>query len=380
MIVRARTDINERLICKILKEGKGDTTPQPPSTYFFNSGKSSIQFLLRIIGGGKTVGIQVYTCQSVLDAILAEDDKPLFLDINPDYYTTTLDIVEKIVDKVDILILTHLFGIPNPDYIAIKNLCETKGIVLIDDLCQTFHAKVLGRNLEDMSDNYVYSFFYDKPISSLSGGMLKISNVFKDKADVIYSTLPKMSEGVAKKKLKSLLLMHKLLSPEIYTKEFRDGDAWKWILFLWPISWSILLLNYLVKGIWMRFLNKIVHFRYEENYISAMSELEIGYLLKMMFSFSDNNQTLYKFCVSNNIEIPGYLKNERISCSIAKRAIVKANLHSNHVQIGLYNWPTLICPKDEVIKFPRALSVINSHVNIPCWTDIICTEEMDKLG
>lgn len=367
MIVRARTEINEELLCGILG-GEEYNLQVPEMCYFFNSGSASLRFFLRLIGPGRKVGVQVFTCSTVLDAIIQEDCDPVFLDINPCYYTTTIDYVKNAIGKIDILLLTHLYGIPNPDYISIKQLCYDHHVVLIDDLCHTFHSKIGDSLLEDLSDNYIYSFFYDKPISSISGGMLKLSNKYKDKADEMYRLLPILDIKNGRNHLRVLLMMHKLLSPDIYTKEFRNGNFWKWILEKWPMNWNIRNLNRLLHSKLIRILDKMIKTRKKDN-ISRMSDVEMSYVLSMMNTYQNNNQILLDVYRRNKKELPAYLTDSSIEVSVAKRAIVGSNVEANGVQIGLYNWPELICGKEDYHKYPNAVSVINTNINIPTWKE-----------
>ena len=382
MIVRARTEIDEPVLKKIVDGRWKDFCPLIPSAYFFNSGCAALRFFLQLYGKGKKVGIQVFTCSSVLDAIQEEDDEAVFLDIDSTYYTSTYEFVEPKIQLIDILVLTHLFGIPNPDYIAIKELCRRRGVVLIDDLCQTYHAKIGGVFLEDLSDNYFYSFFYDKPISSLNGGMLKLScdSAFLSRADSKYCLIKKKSriEGVGD--LKVLLLMHRLLSPSIYNKEFRYGLGWKMVLRYWPLKWNVKYLNKIVNGKWFALFNRIVTYLYKNKMeIKRMSDVETEYIKCLMQSYTPNNRVLLDFLRRFDLGIPPYLSNKNIECSIAKRAIVRKRIRAKRAQFSLYNWPDLICSTQDYCKYPNAFEVITTCTNIPCWTDEIKDVEIDVV-
>lgn len=366
MIVRARTEINENIILGLLSGQYVRSFPKS-SFYFLNSGSASLRLFLRAIGKGKRVGIQVFTCPSVLDSILSENCLPVFLDINPHYYTTTLDIIKNSVCELDVLILSHLFGIPNPDYIEIKELCKMNDVILLDDLCQTYHAKIGERYLEDLSDNYIYSFFYDKPISMLSGGMLKVCDTLKDDVEELYKELPQADVKKGKQNLRALFLLHQLLAPSRYTREFRNGMLWRKILEHWPIRKGLFILNLLLNSKMLVLLNKLC--KPNVATVARMSEIESLYVQSVMNDYHDNNNNLIAFYKHNRFDLPAYLKNQNICCSVAKRAIVNYNVVSNEVQVGLYNWPDLICEKDDCSSYPMALSVIKTHTNIPCWTN-----------
>ena len=382
MIVRARTEIDESLLEKIVDGSWRENFSPIPATYFFNSGCAALRFFLKLYGRGKNVGIQVFTCSTVRDAIQKEGDEVVFLDIDSSYYTSTYEYVEAKIQLIDILVLTHLFGIPNPDYIAIKKLCKERGVVLIDDLCQTYHAKINEVCLEDISDNYFYSFFYDKPISSLCGGMLKLcgDETFLSQANNMYCQLKKRSRINGLCNLKVLLLMHRLLSPHLYTKEFRFGQGWKLILRYWPLKWDIKWLNTIVNGKWISLFNRVAAFFFKREFeIMRLSDVEEYYIRCLMQSYKCNNQVLVNFLGKFDMETPRYLLDNRITCSVAKRAIIRKCIRSEEAQLFLYNWPNLICPLEDYGKFPSAVEAITTCTNIPCWTNEITNIKIESV-
>lgn len=247
MIARSKPNVDYNFLWECIC-GKGQQIDNTISnSFFFNSGASSLLFFLNLFGTKKRVGLQVFTCSTVLDVIQMAEDRVVLMDIDKDYFTTTYDIVEKHIDSIDILILSHLFGIPNPDYLRIKQLCQLRGVVLIDDLCQTFHAKIGGYFLEDLSDNYFYSFFYDKPISATSGGMLKLSDDLYTKAFDVYNALEKESDSRGKLLLRKLFWMSYLLEPQYYKYDFRNNSLWNEVLLgYYPLSCPLLLLRALL--------------------------------------------------------------------------------------------------------------------------------------
>lgn len=372
MIVRSLPDIDRELLLTTLHSKAGNTSFTPPlNTLFFNSGSSSLVFFLSLFGANKRVGLQVFTCSTVLDAVKRAKDTLIFMDINRVYFTTTYDIVHKHINSIDILVLTHLFGIPNPDYIRIKELCKQKGVVLIDDLCQTYHAKIGGRFVEDLSDNYFYSFFYDKPISATSGGMLKLTSELYNEAVDKYLAIDKDSELHGKGLLRKLYWMNCLLSPEIYKKDFRNNSLWEeFLLSHYPISCPVSLLKFLLSSIVGKVFCKL-RLQVVEFPIQRMSEIQLSYILNRLYTFKNNNGRLLSFCKKHNVPIPQYLENPNIECSLGKRCIIHDTLEirKEGVEIALYNWPHLIC--ENVAEYPEAASVIRLCINVPLWYDML---------
>lgn len=366
MIVRARPNINQSVLLKCITAYDDLIDTVDNNIYFFNSGSSALLFFLNLFGKNKRIGVQVFTCSTVLDTIIQAEDTPVFMDIDKNYFTTTYDIIKEVINSIDILILSHLFGIPNPDYILIKNLCQQKGVILIDDLCQTYHAKIGNDYIEDLSENYFYSFFYDKPITSGCGGMLKLSNCFTSKANEIFHKISKESPQKGKQKLRSLYWMYHLLSPDIYNKDFRNNSLWNYFLLShYPISWPIKPLNILLKSRIGKAFCKLRLIVPKEK-IKRMSDIQIRYTLNQMHSFTNNNTTFIQLCNRYNIKLPQYMCNKNISCSLGKRAICNNTpTINNEVEIGLYNWPYLL--SSDYKTYPIASSILKEYVNIPIW-------------
>lgn len=372
MIVRSLPDVDRSSLMAIIHSEEFDLLfSQPSNTLFFNSGSSSLVFFLNLFGESKRVGFQVFTCSTVLDAVRRAKDIPIFMDINKDYFTTTYDIVYAHIDSIDILILSHLCGIPNPDYIRIKELCKQKKVVLIDDLCQTYHAKVEGDFVEDLSDNYYYSFFYDKPISATSGGMLKLTSELYKIAIDKYNGINKDTGSHGKRLLRKLYWMNRLLVPENYKKDFRNGSLWEeYLLSYYPISWSIGLLTFLLNSIVGRVFCKL-RLQVKQFPLRRMSDVQLEYILNRLYAFKNNNDRLLSYCKKYNASIPKYMTDSRIECSLAKRCIIRDSpaIRKEGVEIALYNWPYLLCENEA--KYPEATSVIRAYVNVPLWYDNI---------
>ena len=146
--------------------------------FFFSSGRASLKWVLHLLRQRSQkplrVGVQAFTCHVVVQAILESDNMPVFFDITPEYYTTRLHDI--LFEEIDILLLTHLFGIPNPDYFEICKICKSKEIIVIDDLALTFRASLNGQEIGSAGDAAFYSFGFDKPVSCYEGGLLRVNN------------------------------------------------------------------------------------------------------------------------------------------------------------------------------------------------------------
>lgn len=362
MIVRALPDFDINCFDKVKRNQLHLDEKQ---LLFFNSGSSALLFFLRIFGPGKRVGIQAYTCSSVKDTILRAGDVPIYMDIDCMYFTTSRDHVSEILDKIDILVITHLFGIPNPYYHSIKEDCKQNNIEVIDDLCQTVRAKINNEYIEDISDNYFYSFFYDKPISSFCGGALYVNERLASSAKVRFETLPKESRRSGIRHLRQAFWIARLLSPENYKYEFRRGSKWEFEILSsmpeWvPINIVKFLLCPIINSIMLR-LGR----HHNETEIIRMSDVQSQYVLYQLAHFNPEPALLLKNKNKFGEEAFPFLQCTAIQCSSTKRTILNKKFVKDNtdVEIDLYNWKTLIT--DETAKFPNSMHIIENYVNYP---------------
>ena len=80
-----------------------------------------------------------------------------------------------VTDEVGVLIVTHLYGVP-VDLREVREFCNRKGILLIEDCAQTLGGYISGKQVGTWGDAAIFSFSYDKPISLGWGGMALINS------------------------------------------------------------------------------------------------------------------------------------------------------------------------------------------------------------
>lgn len=145
---------------------------------------------------GARVGVQPYTCSSVLSAIVTAGCRPLFIDINDQLTLDTADLQRK-VSAIDALIVTHTFGIP-ANVQLIRQLAGH--LPIIEDCAHAFPGQRDGDLLGSFFDMAVFSFGNGKFPSMGGGGLLVINQ-------------PAYAQRVATllNNLKTLGLAHELL-------------------------------------------------------------------------------------------------------------------------------------------------------------------------
>jgi dTDP-4-amino-4,6-dideoxygalactose transaminase len=97
---------------------------------------------------------------------------PIYVSIDPDNYLMSfLDLSEKIKSgKLDIVIVTHLYGYVYPNILELSALCKAYGVKLIED-CAQAHGATFGANkCGTFGDAGTFSFYPTKNLGALGDG------------------------------------------------------------------------------------------------------------------------------------------------------------------------------------------------------------------
>jgi dTDP-4-amino-4,6-dideoxygalactose transaminase len=366
------------------------------NNFFFTNGRSSLKWILAKLRKLKKkklrIGLQAFTCHIVVQAILESLNTPVFLDIDSNSFTTPLKYIN--FEQIDVLILTHLFGIPNPEYFEICERCHSKNIYLIDDLALTFQSSSKGSEVGKAGDAAFFSFGFDKPISCYQGGLLRVNNTkLADKIVDDYYTLPKESTIEQISDLKKLQLSYDLYN------EFKYRPGYPYML-----GDSLLPILTKVNNKYMLSMSFSVHKLFKELYFRLFkqnSSIKVKRMGPIKCSYLDTVVKLYPqirkmrliaaemarekiLSVFSDIILPILSKDDEPSWhrlpllapeSKRKKIIQWAN--QNQVEIGSLNWnylcfePFKIYSKINPINYPQANAVKNQILNLPIWSEAI---------
>ena len=167
---RAVTDLGKE---PLSREGQYNSLFPGSAVYELSSARQGLTICLAALQLGKNarVGVQPYTCSSVLMAIEAAGCRPVFIDINRQLTLDIQDLARK-VNTLDALLVTHTFGIA-ADIDAIKKI--TRRLPVIEDCAHAFLCKLNGRYLGTQFDLAVFSFGNGKFPVMGSGGLLVVN-------------------------------------------------------------------------------------------------------------------------------------------------------------------------------------------------------------
>lgn len=183
----------------------------PTKTEFLlNNSRSALMLALRALElpVGSEVGVMVYNCHTVMNAIEQAGYIPVFIDVDANLNLDIQDLKMK-ADRMAALVVTHLFGIVN-DINRIRGLFPN--MVIIEDCA---HAYGIGGFYGDFA---TFSFGQGKLPSIGDGGLLVVQNEkYYDKVVSQYDNLPNYSLK------QSVLLFFRLLLKSLMNCRFIYG-------------------------------------------------------------------------------------------------------------------------------------------------------------
>lgn len=143
------------------------------TVYEISSARTGIRYALAALQlrPKACIGVQPYTCSSVMAAIREAGFTLAFIDIDE---TLTLDIPDlaRKITPLDALIVTHTFGIP-ANVARIRELVG--GLPVIEDCAHAFISRYEGVQVGNVFDMAVFSFGNGKFPALGSGGLLVVN-------------------------------------------------------------------------------------------------------------------------------------------------------------------------------------------------------------
>lgn len=128
------------------------------------------------IGAGDEVITTAFTFIATAEAIKYVGATPVFVDIDPKTFNISPEAIAKaITPKTKAIMPVHLFGQP-ADMTRIKQLCEQHQLKLIEDCCQSFGARINGKQTGAIGDAGGFSFFPSKNLGAFGDGGLVVTN------------------------------------------------------------------------------------------------------------------------------------------------------------------------------------------------------------
>lgn len=130
-----------------------------------------LSLLAHGIGPGDEVITSPFSFIAPANAILYIGAKPVFVDIEPEYFCIDSDLIKKkITKRTRAIILVDLYGHPCQIKL-ITSLARNKGLVVIEDACQAHGAEINGQKVGSFTTT-CFSFYPTKNMTTGEGGMV----------------------------------------------------------------------------------------------------------------------------------------------------------------------------------------------------------------
>ena len=142
----------------------------------FNNGTLALQIALQGMGISGEVITTPYTFVATTHALFWNKIRPVFVDIEPDYYTLDPDKVEAAITPWTTAILAvHVYGHPCK-LNKLADVARRHNLKLLYDAAHAFGVKIGGTPIGHFGDLSMFSFHATKLFHSIEGGML----IFKE--------------------------------------------------------------------------------------------------------------------------------------------------------------------------------------------------------
>lgn len=144
---------------------------------FYNSGSSANLALIQaLLNSGRLkhkdrVGFSALTWATNVMPLIQLGLEPIPIDVS----LTTLNVgtreLSESKEALKAFFLTNLLGLSG-DIEALRKLCDEKGILLIEDNCESFGSIVNGKKLGNFGVASTFSFYVGHHLSTIEGGMV----------------------------------------------------------------------------------------------------------------------------------------------------------------------------------------------------------------
>jgi dTDP-4-amino-4,6-dideoxygalactose transaminase len=137
-----------------------------------NSGTSALEIIIRSLGiRGRSIIVPTNTFLATGFAVINSGNRIVFADSRPETLCIDVDDVARRIDgRTAAVIAVHIGGVIDPDIYRLKQLCDSKGIYLLEDCAHAHGCAIDGKAAGTIGAAGAFSFFPTKTLVMGEGG------------------------------------------------------------------------------------------------------------------------------------------------------------------------------------------------------------------
>ena len=145
-----------------------------PHAVAVSSGTSALEIVLRTIGvEDREVVVPTNTFFATAAAVIHAGGSPRFADVAPDTLALSASTVEAALgENAAGVVLVHIGGVITPETEAIRDLCERRGLFLVEDAAHAHGSSLDGQPAGSFGIAAAFSFYPTKVMTTGEGGMI----------------------------------------------------------------------------------------------------------------------------------------------------------------------------------------------------------------
>lgn len=141
------------------------------------SGTAALWLVLRALGAkaGDELLVPAHTAFPTVEAILAAEATPVFVDADDSYALDPADAAAKVTPRTVGIVPVHLYGHP-ANIPAIQELCARFGLWCLEDCCQAHGAAWQGKKVGTFGRAAAFSFYPSKNLTVMGDGGILVTD------------------------------------------------------------------------------------------------------------------------------------------------------------------------------------------------------------
>jgi perosamine synthetase len=139
-----------------------------------SSGTSALEIIFRALGiEGKDVLVPTNTFFATAAAVIHAGGRPILVDLDPESFgIRPEDVEDSLTAKTTGVVVVHIGGIISPRIKELQELCNRKGIWLVEDAAHAHGSSFNGSKAGTFGIANAFSFYPTKVMTSAEGGMI----------------------------------------------------------------------------------------------------------------------------------------------------------------------------------------------------------------